>query len=190
MICCESSLYGSYRTRTFTDIFPTVDQFISDYKNIKIPQVVNENNATTLYYLLYGRHGGDHILNSDENQFKYRLFGTIFSYGLEWQKKLELQEKLSNLTEADLLEDSKVINNHAYNPSTEPSTATTEEFETTNEQVVRKGKKTKMDAYNELFDMIHSDFTAEFLKKFDRLFVLFAEPNQNKWYVTDTEGGE
>ena len=86
--------------------------------------------------------------------------------------------------------DSKVINNHAYNPSAEPSTATTEEFETTNEQVVRKGKKNKMDAYNELFDMIHSDFTAEFLKKFDRLFVLFAEPNQNKWYVTDTEGGE
>ena len=38
-------------------------------------------NATTLYYLLYARYGNSHIVNTDENQFTYKLFSTIFMYG-------------------------------------------------------------------------------------------------------------
>lgn len=189
MKCQDPSLYGNYRTRKFTDIYTSADSFVKDYKSVGIPVTITETNATTLYYLLYARHGNDHILSSDENQFRYQIFSCIFSYGSAWEKKLEIQEKLKGLSEDELLTDDKVINNHAYNPSTTPSTATTEEFETTNEQVVRKGKRSKMGAYRELFELIKSDYTNDFLNKFDKFFMRFAEPTKALWYITDTEGG-
>ena len=127
------SVYGSYRTRTFTDIYPNVEDFIKDYTYNGIKTTITTDSITTLYYLLYARYGNSHIVNSDENQFKYRLFSTIFMYGPTWEKRLDVQNKLRGLTDKELIEGTKQINNHSYNPSTEPSTSDTEELPTTNE---------------------------------------------------------
>ena len=52
----NNSLYGNFRTRKFTDIYPSVSDFLKDYKNVGIPTSVNETTAQTIYYLLYSNY--------------------------------------------------------------------------------------------------------------------------------------
>ena len=180
-----NSVYGSYRTRTFTDIYPNVEDFIEDYTYNGIKTTITLDSITTLYYLLYARYGNSHIVNSDENQFKYRLFSTIFMYGPTWEKRLDVQNKLRGLTDKELIEGTKQINNHSYNPSTEPSTSDTEELPTTNEQTSTKYKKSKMDAYAILIALLETDVTEEFVAKFKKLFLSIVEPQNPLWYITE-----
>ena len=179
------SVYGNYRTRTFTDIYPNVEDFIKDYTYNGIKTTITTDSITTLYYLLYARYGNSHIVNNDENQFKYRLFSTIFMYGPTWEKRLDVQNKLRGLTDKELIEGTKQINNHSYNPSTEPSTSDTEELPTTNEQTSTKYKKSKMDAYAILIALLETDVTEEFVAKFKKLFLSIVEPQNPLWYITE-----
>lgn len=185
MIC--SSLYGNYRTRKFTDVYGDVDKFLEDYNNIGIKPTITEESATTLFYLLYARYGNSHIANSDENQFKYKVFSTIFMYGPTWEKRLDIQNKLRNLTESELVSGSKQIVNHSFNPSTEPSTSTLEELTTINDQNTSHYKKSKLDAYNLLLGLLQTDVTDEFISKFKKLFLVITEPQLPLWYITDIE---
>ena len=107
------SVYGNYRTRTFNDIFPDENEFITAYTTNGIPSSISTTDAKTLYYLLYGKYGNAHIMSSDENTFKYRLFTIVFSSGPAWIKKLEAQRSLAGLTEDELLNGTKTIYNHS-----------------------------------------------------------------------------
>lgn len=199
----NNSLYGNYRTRSFQDIFPTVEVFLNGtiedpaktikyegYLNNGIKPIISQETATTLYYLLYGRYGNSHIASSDENTFRYRLWSNIFMYGPTWEKRLEVQDKVRKLTEDDLLYGAKAIHNHAYNPSTAPSTSTLEELTTINEQNTTQYKKNKLDAYTYLMGLLETDVTRYFLDTFQRLFLTVVEPELPLWYVTDLDQEE
>lgn len=183
-----NSLYGNYRTRTFIDVFPNADDFEEQYNDCGIPNVITDANLSTLYYLLYSRYGNSHIANSDENQFVYKVFATIFQYGPTWEKRLDIQSKLRNLTDSELVSGAKQIVNHSYNPSTIPSTSDIEELPTVNDQNTSHYKKSKLDAYNLLLDLLETDVTGEFLDKFKKLFITITEPDYPLWYVTEIEG--
>lgn len=184
------SLFGNFITRKFTDIYPQVEIFMEDYKNCGIPSTITDANATTLYYLLYARYGNSHIVNTDENQFTYKLFSTIFMYGPTWEKRLEVQNKLRQLSDEDLRLGTKQINNHAFNPSNTPSTGTLEELDYINEQGTLNYKKGKVDAYIWLMDALKTDVTKSFIDKFNELFLAIVVPNKPLWYVTDIEEEE
>lgn len=105
----------------------------------------------------------------------------------------------NNLTSADTGSD---IHNHAYNPSTDPSTQSTTELNYINEQHVDKFGKTNtmsgsiantstqtnnlstsdavtkgiLDGYTELWELLVSDVTEEFINKFKYLFKTFVKP--------------
>lgn len=105
----------------------------------------------------------------------------------------------NNLTSADSGSD---VHNHAYNPSTAPSTQSTTELDYINEQHVDKYGKTNtmsgsvsntntqtnnlatsdaitkgiLDGYAELWDILVSDVTEDFLAKFKPLFKKFVSP--------------
>lgn len=179
------SLYGNYRQVKFTDIYPTQEEFLSDYKTSKIPTSISDETATTLYYLLYSRYGNSTIAASDTNRFKYDLFATIFSYGPTWEKRMDIQEKLRGLTDEELFTDHTIINNHSYNPSTAPSTSTLDELTTINEQNTQKGKRDKLSAYAMLIRTLWTDVTEQFLDKFQKLFLIILQPELPLWYATD-----
>lgn len=187
----NNSLYGSYRTRKFTDIYDTVDKFLEDYNDLGIPPSIPQNSdakkdpVRTLYYLLYARYGNSHIASSDETQFKYKLFSIIFQYGPTWARKLEIQSDLRKLDLNELMDGGKAIYNHSYNPSTLPSTDTMYELETINDQNVTKYKKSKMEAMSLLTTLLEQDVTGYFLDKFKKLFIVIVEPECLLWYVTD-----
>lgn len=177
-----SSLYGNFRTRTFSQIYNNVEAFKEDYQNNGIPATISDVSVTTLYYLLYARFGNSSIASSDETQFKYKVFSIIFSYGPSWEKRLEIQKALRNLTEEEILKGSTAIYNSAMNPSTVPST---EELDYINSQNTTKYKKSKMDAYASLYGLIETDVTERLLSEFKKLFIKVVEPNIPLWYVTE-----
>lgn len=180
------SYYGNYRTRKFSDIYPEVNDFIIDY-NTLFNGTMKEEDLTRVYYLLCSRYMNSHIANSDENQFKFKCSSIVFSYGPTWAKKLEIQAILRDMNEDDLRVGSKAIYNHSFNPSTAPSTSTNEELLTINDQNTQSFKKSKLEAYNLLWNMLDNDVTTDFLNKFKSLFIQVAQPDRPLWYVTNDE---
>lgn len=179
------NLYGNYRNRKFADIWGDVDDFLQDYGDNGINTSISNASASTLYYLLYARYGNSTVASSDETQFKYKVFATIFQYGPTWEKRLEIQKALRELDIEELQKSATSIYNHSMNPSTKPSTQTLEELTTINDQNVTKHKRSKTDAYALLMGLLETDVTEEFLNKFKRLFLTVVSPELPLWYITE-----
>lgn len=97
------------------------------------------------------------------------------------------------------------INNHAFNPSTAPSTQDTNELNYIDQQNVAKGSdtrtisgtdskttgqivtKSKMDAYAQLWDLVATDVTNDYINKFKKCFKQFVAPERRMIYVTEDE---
>jgi hypothetical protein len=182
-----SSLYGNFRTRSFADIYTDLAAFKTDYTTNGIPETLSETNLTTIYYLLYARYGNSSIASSDETQFKYKLFSTIFMYGPAWQKRLEIQKKLLELSDDEIVKGTTAIYNTALNPSQSPSTQSLEELNYINSQNTTKYKKSKIEGYATLYSLIETDVTEEFIDKFKKLFITIVEPELPLWYITEGE---
>ena len=186
MMCSD---YGNYRASTFADIFPDADKFFSEYTQSilftadtsdenKIPS----NYMRILWGLLYARYGNSSIASSDPNRFKYQLWSIIYSAGPAWVKKLELQAKLRNLTDEELVTGSKTISNLAYHDGTAPSTATLDEIQAISQQNTVNTKRSKLDGYNLLYSLLVQDVTDEFLRRFKKLFLQVVAPEGPLWY--------
>lgn len=182
-----ASLYGNFRTRTFSEIYPSALSFKEGYMESGITPTITVANAETLYYLLYARYGNSNIASSDENQFKYKVYSTIYMYGPAWQKRLEIQTKLMSLTEDDITKGSTAIHNEALNPGTSPSSQTLEELAYINSQNTTKYKKSKLEGYSALYSLIETDVTEAFIGKFKKLFITIVEPTEPLWYTEDID---
>ena len=181
--------YQVYRTNTFQEIWDSAAKFVAEYKANGIKTTITDDNCTTLYYLLYAKYGNNPIASSDENRFKYAVWATIFKYGPTWEKRLEIQDKLRALSEDDLIRSGKSIFNHAYNPSTDPSTGSLDELPGINEQNTNQYVKSKIDAYGSLMELLRTDVTEQFLGEFRKLFKICLVENP-LLYVTDLKEGE
>lgn len=184
------SNFPRFDTKLFSEIWEDKDAFLDDYGDVGIPTTISSTNATTLYYLLYARYGNNPIANMDEEQFKYKVFSIVFQYGPTWEKRLAIQQSLRGLSDADLIQGAKAIYNHAYNPSQAPSTSTLTELEYINDQNTTNYKKSKMEAYAQLWDLLAVDVTGEFLNKFQKCFKQFVQPERTFIYVTDLDEEE
>lgn len=181
------TLYGNFTNRTFADIFPELDVFMSEYKNSGLyadPNKMTDTNISTLYYLLYARYGNSVIASYDETQFMYKVFSTMFMYGPTWEKRLFIQGEVRKLDEKQIVLGSKRINNRSYNPSTAPTTDTLNELTTINEQITDGWKKSLLEGYANLMALVDTDVTEEFIGKFKKLFITVVEPNLPLWYKT------
>ena len=182
-----SNIYGCFWNKSFSDIWGNEYSFISDINTSGIPNLLSEDNVRTLYYLLYAKYGNSTIASSDENQFKYNVYRVIFEYGPTWEKKLDIQKKLRELNDEDLMEGSRQIYNKAENPATMPGTFSDDELQYINGQTVAKNKRGKIDAYAVLIQLLENDVTEDFLRKFSNLFLKVVMPQKPLWYVTDEE---
>lgn len=180
-----NSLYGNFRQIKFSECWENVDLFVEDMEETGIPVKITNDSLKTLFYLLYSYYGNSVIASSDINRFKFNVASMIFQFGPTWEKRIEIQDKLRNLTDAEIERGAVQIYNHAYNPSTAPTTQTSEEISYINEQTVTKNKKGKLDGYAFLWDLLDTDVTGEFLKKFNKLFLVIVQPEKPLWYVSE-----
>ena len=181
-----------YITKTFVQVWENYNDFKSDYDDL-IPLVsggvapLTANNIQATYYLLFARYGNTPIVNYDETQFKMKVMAIICTYGPVWERKKAIQKSLRDLSEAELLQGAKQIYNHAFNPSTEPTTAQLEELTHINDQNTTNNKKSKMEAYSILWANLHVDATDEFLNKFKNCFSRFVGDQFPIIYVEEDE---
>ena len=177
-----------YNTLLFTDVWSSAEAFKTDLQASPFANaisVTSPDNVSLLYYLLYAKYGNNPIANLDTNQWKYKIYSVIFQYGPTWQKRLDIQDKVRKLTEADIMAGSKAIYNTAINPSTAPSTAALEELDFINSQNTTNYKKSKMEAYGILWELLKTDVTEQFLSKFKVCFKKFVMPERVLKYVED-----
>lgn len=190
----SNEMIPQYSTVLFTDIWNNVEDFKSDFADspfdgsIKDGSVTGQpDNVSLVFYLLYARYGNNPIANLDIEQWKFKIFSVIFQYGPSWEKRLDIQKKLRELSDADLLAGSKAIYNTALNPSTAPSTGSLDELTYINSQNTTNYKKSKMEAYAQLWDLINTDVTEDFLLKFKKCFKIFVSAEQPLLYVSEEE---
>lgn len=218
-----------YDTNLFCEIWDSSDSFLADYNNTgteftnQVPTTISQQNALMTYLLLFSRYGNNPIANFDVAQFKNKIFTIIWQYGPAWEKRLSMQEDIRNLTLQEITQGTKTdwssegtqsqnnsgtdttINNHAYNPSTAPTTQTTNELDYIDQQQVAKGSntstisgsdsqttgqvvtKSKMDAYAQLWDLVATDVTNDYIAKFKNCFKQFVAPERRMIYVTEDE---
>lgn len=218
-----------YDTNLFCDIWESSDEFLADYKNTgseytnQVPTTITDDNAVMTYLLLFSRYGNNPIANYDVTQFKTKIFTIIWQYGPAWEKRLSMQSDIRNLTLQEITAGTRTdwssegeqsqsnsgsdttINNHAYNPSTAPSTQSTSELDYIDQQNVAKGTdtrtisgtdskttgqtvtKSKMDAYAQLWELVATDVTNEYISKFKKCFKQFVAPERSMIYVTEDE---
>lgn len=176
-----------YDTQTFNQVFPDSESFkkmISDdfggYAN-----VISAESQEKLYWLLYARYGNTHMVNLSVNQFKAKLAAIIFQKGPSWERNLALQLSIRNLSEDELRAGAVSIYNTAANPETQPGPQATEEIGYVNAQNVSKHKRSKMDAYSYLQELLRSDVTEAFISAFQVLFSKFARPIVTAIYVNE-----
>lgn len=188
-----NSILPQYSTELFCDIWNDVDTFKYDLANSPFAACISTSepdNVSLVFYLLYARYGNNPIANRDINQWKYKIFSIMFQYGPTWEKRLDIQDKLRSLTEDDLIKGTKMVYNHAFNPSTTPSTSSLDELNYINDQSTSGSKKSKMDAYMQLWELLDNDVTEDFLRKFKICFKTFVSSEQPLLYVTDLSEGD
>ena len=154
------TMLPQYSTMLFTDVWDDANAFATEFESSPFGTAIHHgetedgvtypDNVSLLFYLLYARYGNNPIANRDVNQFKYKVFSIIFQYGPTWEKRLDIQKKLRELSAEELATGSKAIYNTALNPSIAPSTQATDELNYINQQNTTNYKKSKMDAYGQL----------------------------------------
>lgn len=184
------SLYGQDRTRTFSQTWESAEDFVNDYTSIGIPTTISTTDVSTLYYLLYARYANSHIASSDPTRFKYNLFSIVWQYGPNWQKKLEIQKKLRELSDEEIMQGSRQIYNNASNPSNDPSNFTDNELQFINNQNVTKNKKGKLEGYALLTSLLQDDVTEKFLGLFKKLFKTVVMPELPLLYIANNYQGD
>ena len=189
MNLCDT-LYTQGRTRTFTEIFPTVEEFTSFYNNCGIPpSFLKETSISTLYYLICSYYANSRIASSDESRFKYNVMSIIFQYGPTWEKNLEVQTYLRtiDITKDEWLDAAKQVMNVSLNPATDPATDSFQTLDTINQQQMNLRRKGKLEGLAVLSSLLETDVTGTFLTKFKKLFRTFTYNSKPLLYATYPE---
>ena len=176
------------RHKLFSEFWGTdVESFVDAAKTNGIPLLISEDTTRTAYWILLAEFANSTIANDDEEQFKGRLFLTIFKYGPTWEKRLDIQAKIRNMTEDEILRGSKQIINKADHPGTQPSTASLDELQFISEQTAVANRRDKLTGYNNLMSLLETDVTASFVDRFRPLFMKCVAPEMPLLYKNEVE---
>lgn len=174
----ESIYNNNSATKKFSDVFEDLDSFKSEFRSSPLNEA-NLTDATLgiVYAELYARYGDSYYTATNMYRNKLKTFSILKNEGLIFQKKLEIQNAILNMSLADLKDDGVIINNYAENPGDEATDTIVDVGEYTgedfmkfvNNQSAQKSKKGKLTAYR---DQLYSlkNVTDSFIDKFKVLF--------------------
>lgn len=189
----NNTYYGGFRTRTFAQIYNNFEAFQNEFAATPFAEAVATDkeeatiNLQLLFYMLYARYGNSHIANSDENQFKYGLFNTIFMYGPAWATRLSAQKAIRELGIDEARKGGTATYNHAYNPSTAPTMNETDGLPYINDQNKTLYTKSMLEGYANLLALVETDVSEEFINKFRKLFTKIAYGDEPLLYITQED---
>lgn len=165
-----------YDTELFCQVWPTFDDFLTDYSDSAFKTDELDGKERLIYSLLVSYYGRAPIANSTVSQFKIRVFEKIYSYGPTWNKTADIQRKLRAMSEDELRAGGKNVSNFAINPNTKPATSSTEELDFISQQTSRNHKRGRVDAYANLLALLDEDVNERFMERFRPLFRKVVRP--------------
>lgn len=185
-------------TQTFSDTYSSFEEFVADYDTFSaltvIPFEKKDEFLLHIYLLLMGEYSSNNLSNMSVDQFKIRFWTRVNQYGPQYERELKMQKELVQMKEADLMASSSVIYNSAINPATTVSDPSSELIEEINTQNTTFHKRSKLDAYAYLRDLLDDgiNLTKDFVAKFKDLFtvVLVGPELLYKTYLNSTETEE
>lgn len=185
--------FQNFDNITFSQLWETADSFVATYNSTGLPKepYVDDKTLKLIWTLMTGRFADSTIKPyNTQGAFKVRFMSKVWQYAPAWKKELDIQNKLREISLEDgseLYVGSTAIYNTALNPGTSPSTDNLEELNFINSQNTTKYKKSKLEGLALLTDLIKSDVTEAFLRKFDSMFKTILYSGRNLLYVTEEE---
>ena len=182
-----------YNTKIFSDIFPTFNDFkkvFDDDFDSYAKDCISATSLKTLYWLIYAKYANSPISNYNEKQFKSQIVAITYEKAPTWERKLALQKTLRELTDADLLQGARTILNRALHPDSAPGTDTDTELNYISAQDVSKHRRSKIDAYSYLQDVLKNDVSSELIRSYAKLFSRFVGPTITRIYENDVDEDE
>lgn len=178
-----------YNTILFCDVWESIEDFRESFAESMFYEAtdISEKSVPVIFALLAARYGNSPIANEDVNQFKNKVFSIMFQYGPAWEKRLELQKNLRHLSDEELMRGSKAIYNHALNPDGAPATKSLEELPRISSQTTTNYKKSRIEAYATLWEVLKIDVSNEFVNKFSICFKKFVRPEKTLLYYEGEE---
>lgn len=174
------SNFQSFDNITFSELYPTQEDFVNQYKAVGFPQVyeggtyVSDDDLKLIWLLFIGRFADSTIKPFNTyGAFHIRFMSRVWQHAPAWKKNLDIQNKLRSMSLEDgspIYEGGKALYNSALNPNTTPGTDTNEELNFINNQNVTKHKKSKLEGLAILSDLLKNDVTEQFLRRFDDFF--------------------
>lgn len=144
--------------------------------------MATKGTMTTLYYLLWARYASSHIRSDYPQQWKMKLMMTVFEYGPTWSKRLEIQEKVRNMSDDEIQKGTIMTYNTAMNPDGAPTTETWDTLKGINSQNKNLYQRGKLDSYAYIDQILKTDVTREFIEKFKKFFDIMAAPGMKLDY--------
>lgn len=183
----NGSLFGTYNTLKFSDVWDSPQAFTNDLaaSGLDFDDRLTER-FPTLFLLLYSRYGNSHFANMDLTQSKYKVFATIWQWGPAWAKKLELQQMVRDLSEADLSTGNITLGNTTLNTN-ETVADPTAMLSRLNDQHAQITKRGKIEQINSVIMLIENDVTESFLDKFKPIFAACTTPSDLLAYEVDED---
>ena len=183
----NQDLYGYQRTRTFSEIYPTADDFKAAYESNPFATATNigDSEIIKIYYLLYANYGNSSICSSDEYRFELKLFSTIYQYGPIYVQKKIIQEKIIDTPYDGFKTGGKVIYNTALNPNVAPTTDSLTELPYINNQNTNNYVKSDAESMQIKWDLMNDNLESEFIAKFKPLFLKIVNPTVPLWYISE-----
>ena len=144
--------------------------------------MATNGTMTTLYYLLWARYASSHIRSDYPQQWKMKIMMTVFEYGPTWSKRLEIQEKVRNMSDEEIQKGTIMTYNTAMNPDGAPTTDTWDTLKGINSQNKNLYQRGKLDSYAYIDQILKTDVTRDFLEKFKKFFDIMAAPGMKLDY--------
>lgn len=180
-----ANLYGNFRTRTLSQILPTYNDFETIFDDSPFAGSISDKGLKMTYYLLMAEYANSAIASSDEDRFKLQVCSLIFQYGPAWETKLQIQEKIKNLKEDEILRGSEATYNQAAHPGNEPSVSSDEIIQGIDNQTRQIYKKSKMEAYMIQYESVKDNMTKSYISRFKDLFLKIVQPELPLWYESE-----
>lgn len=176
-------LYQKGYNSTFDEIFKDNTSFVKELTEnpaysdmLTYYSVGDAAYLNVVYLLLSSRYDGWSIAANSVSRFKLNLVERICSYGPTHKKKLEIQKKVRELSDAELQWGAQEIRNTAVNPETQPGESENgapARIDFINGQNTSYHKRAPIDALMYQYNLLDKDLNGEFIEVFKPLFAKF-----------------
>lgn len=181
-------------TSTPEDLWQTTDMFYNDFMASPFSGDVDNNlynraDLDKVFWHLMSKYDESHYSYKSDDKCKLKTFHVIHQYLPTYLKRIELQERIRNMTDQDLFDSGKQVVKSANTPDVEEDMNSLSTPQYTDNIQVQNRQSAKLLAIQQQYGSILDNVWDEFIDKFAFLFKKFMFIPYDYIYINE-EGDE